>query len=112
MNAQNLLTYFGLGTTKFDSKIWQNSPRRRKCFVKYIIESQMCIGKNAKQIVDLLGIDRKVYSHGVWSYYAPSFSFSSGKRYLNLHFDSNNIVTNARIKTRTKLSLNAFLSVV
>lgn len=100
---QNLLIYLGVGSARFNSELWQKYPNRRRCFVKHLIDSQMTIGMTEKQVVELLGIERKVYSHGVWSYHIPTLTMGKGKRYLNIYFDKNNIVTNIRIKIRTKL---------
>lgn len=100
---RNLLSYLGMESARFNSELWQNFPLRRRRLVKYLIDSEMIIGKTEDQIVKLLGIDRKIYTHGVWSYRLPSFMARKSEKYLNIYFNKDNIVTSIRIKIRTKL---------
>lgn len=88
MFFKQLSLYFGLGHHSFDCKLWQSRPKIRKCFLKDILESQMAIGMGEKEVISKFGIDRKIYSSGVWSYSIPGLMIANTQRVLNFYFDT------------------------
>lgn len=103
MIIKKLKIQLGCGDHEFDSKLWQAQPKSRKCFFKNIIDSQFALGMTEKQVANTFGIDRKIYSTGVWSYSIPEIKINTKKRFLNFYFNTDGKVENVKLKFKRKI---------
>lgn len=99
---RKLLFYLGIGNHKFDSYIWKEKLRKRRLFVKNIIESRIAIGMSKEEIIQTFGYDIREYTNGVWSYIFSTFRNGEIKEMLCFYFDQNNKVEGVKIKYRRK----------
>lgn len=102
--SNKLLLYLGIGNHKFNSYIWKEKLRKRKLFIKNIIESKMAIGMSKEELIQSFGYDVREYTNGVWSYVFSTFKNGEIKEMLCFYFDENNKVIDVKTKFRKKLT--------
>lgn len=100
--SNKLLLYLGIGNHKFNSYIWKEKFRKRKLFIKDIIESKMAIGMSKEEIIQTFGYDIREYTNGVWSYIYSTFRNGEIKQMLCFYFDEENKVKEVKTRYRKR----------
>jgi outer membrane protein assembly factor BamE (lipoprotein component of BamABCDE complex) len=101
--SNKLLFYLGIGNHKFNSHIWKEKIRKRRLFIKDILESQIAIGMTQDQVIKNFGFDMREYTNGVWSYVFSTFKNGEIREMLCFYFDENDKVKEVKTKFRRRL---------
>ncbi len=68
----------------FDSEIWKQNDKKRNCFVRYVMKSNMALGKTKEDIKKLFGQEGNYFPFDRWTYFIGRGIL--GSRYLVFYF--------------------------
>ena len=72
----------------FNKELWISNRERRFTMINYILEHQLTIGFDKKEIIALLGFEFNDIHSNIWTYYIGHKYFFSRKRKLYIYFNN------------------------
>lgn len=95
---RKILLFFDVGYQSFDSNLWKSKPEKRKNLIHDVLRRNLAVGKNHEQVLGLFGDEPRIYTNGSWSYPISFFKDGAPKKFLQLYFNSADVVTHTKIK--------------
>lgn len=91
------MPFFQKHINAFDSDLWRDDDQKRNVLVKYVIKSNMLMGKTRDDVKRILGQEDNYFPFDRWTYYIGKGLL--GNRYMVLYFNENK-VTKVRTEFR------------
>lgn len=74
----------------FDSDLWKDDEQKRNILAKYLMKSNMLMGKTRDEVINLLGQEGNYFPFERWTYYIGNGIL--GSRYMVLYFKEDKVV--------------------
>lgn len=84
----------------FDSQVWKNNPKKRRCYIKNILSNPLFIGKDKTEVKEIFGISESYSAYpNRWSYHV--YTGRKKRYYLAFYFSEERL---ADIRYESKIN--------